>query len=321
MSGQYSNRRLSAISNQIPNRTKLNQDFTPLHSSFHEESRNLLNRQRSYAEDLQCLSDLFIDPFADERDAAEDVNSLTIKKQILPDIQTASKTRFCTNDRDTQIAKTTTITNNTDHTETESRLSGTDIYINARAIDPAQKGISTHKNRSSASDAMYIKEYIKKYDYTTNSDARTDDNTRRIDREELRDAPSDPTVQLRLERICSRLAVPQHDLASSKRNESVVWTEYKHWKLCMVEETEHYIQFELRRKGEKTCLTLFNDEAYFAVVALIDCSANPRELIFEFSNPGCVPMRADYSFTIHNIQRLLESKKSYAKEKKSRRKE
>lgn len=254
----------------------------------------MLNRQRSYAADFECLSELLVDQFVD--DIAEGVTALRIKKCAPPNISADSK--ICLSTNSTSVANKTIATDDTPaslHKKTASRFTVDDLFMDAREVD-------TFTQKPTRADRCYCA-----------LAARTDNNTFRVHQEELRDAP--PTTQLRLERICARLAAAQHDPASS--NQSFVWTEYKHWILCLVNETDLYLQFELRQKGAKTCLTLFDDEAYFALAALIDCSENPRELIFEFSNPNSVLLRAHYSIIIYNLQFLLELKRRKIKVKTS----
>lgn len=275
----------------------------------------MLNRQRSYAGDFEWS--------IDGRDAAKDFNSLGTEKGEPPHIRALGS--LFTNDFDIkfegfeqnyQLYKPipTDSIQTSYFTETESRSTDNDFHVDGREIvSLAHKVISTHADSYSAPAGEYEKQYLKN-DLAINIDAqvsRTDHSFFRVREEELRDAPPDQTVHLRLERICARLAAP--DQFSSKQPEPIVWTEYKQWTLCLVKKTDRYIQFELRQKGEKRCLTLFDEEAYFALVALIDCSENPRELIFELSNLSSVLVRADCSVIAQNLRLLLELKKTKAR--------
>ncbi len=128
----------------------------------------------------------------------------------------------------------------------------------------------------------------------------------RVHHEDLRDAPPDETAQLRLERIHARLA-PRCDQKSLKQDQ-IIWTECKHWALSFVEETDRYIQWELRQKGDQACLTLYDEEAYFALLAIIDCSESPRKLIFELSSRSSQLLEADCMVVVQDLLCLLESK-------------
>lgn len=285
MSSQYLNRS-SATFFQIQNRTQLDQDFIP-----GRPSSLMRNRHRSYAGDFACLSELLVDQNVDENDIVKDFNVLRIKKHEPLDIQANSKT-FTNYNSDTD-----------DTLASHRKKTSSQISIDARVIDTVTQQVFQAGRCGRA----------------FNRAARTDDNTFRVtNQEELRDAPPNPPAQLRQKRIGARLAAFQHDPASSNHPcQSVVWTEYKHWILCLVQETDLYIQFELRHKGEERCLTLFDGEAYFALVALIDCSENPRELIFDLSSPNGVLIRTDYKIILHNLHLLLELKKKKIKLKSS----
>jgi hypothetical protein len=149
----------------------------------------------------------------------------------------------------------------------------------------------------------------------TARDTETDGSTFRVHHEELRDVPPDETAQLHLERIHARLA-PRNNQESFQQHH-FIWTECKHWVLSLVEETDRYIQFELRQKGDQACITLYDEEAYFAICSLIDCSKSPRELVFQLSSISSLPVEADCLVVVQNLLLVLKSKKTKIRENSS----
>lgn len=325
MSSEFRNSNSTASIN-MQNQKHMQLDFTPP-SSVQAGCQSMLNRQRLYAGDFESMSEFFLESTLGVREeVAKDFTSLKTfeERQITKDELHIhlSKSRLFTDDFDRKFDSIKQGPEIDEATPTDSihTFPFTEIEPSAdldshsgerKLITFAQKLASACIDRFSASVKEYGKEIFKSERAANIGEriSRTEESTPRESQDGYRDAPPDQSVQQRQQRISARFAAPQNE----QQPEPVLWTENKHWNLCLVKETDLHVQFELRQAGEKACLTLFDEEAYFALVALIDYSENPGELVFELSSRNSVVTRATHQVAVYNLRLLLELKQTRIK--------